>query len=251
MKSLIAAFAMATCITGTAMAQETIKVSGSTTVEANLFKPYHKALENFSGQKVKVNGNGSSRGIIDLFKGTSDMAMISAPLKDVLEKIDIHSDGLDAASLKVHKIGETEIQFGSHTNNLVVILSKKEIKQALSGYKTNWKEFGGEDLPITVVTEYQGGGFRTVVEKKLLHGAEFANDLVEGKTGKDIINLAKQHEGAIVVATKKILHDTQDVREIKTDFKLTQPLFFVTKGEPTKEQKEVIKTATELLNYNK
>lgn len=229
------------------VAQAEIRISGSTTVEANLFAPYQSVLERKLGVNLKVNGNGSSRGIIDLIENRSDMAMISAPLEEVLKKIDIHADSLDAAKFQVHELGETQIQFGTNIGNVVAMMSKKEIKQALSGYKTSWKDFGGDDVSVTVVTEYAGGGFRTVVEKDLLLGAEFSHNLVEGKDGKEIIDIARNVPGSLVVATKKIMTQTKGVRPLLVDFKLAQPLYLITKGEPTADEKALIKQARELL----
>ena len=65
--------------------------------------------------------------------------------------------------------------------NSVEDLTKDQIKAIYTGKITNWKEVGGEDRPIAVVSREDGAGTRTAVEELL----DFTEQLKPSATVKE------------------------------------------------------------------
>lgn len=239
-KSAFVAAIATIAFSSTSYAEE-LKISGSTTVYANVFEPYQANLEKQTGLKLKVIGNGSSRGLEDLIAGKSNMGMISSSMESMKRKVT--TEGIN--ELQAHRIGTGRVVFITHKSNPVKKLTFDQLKSILLGKTKNWSEIGGEDKPIVVVSEYKGGGIRSTVEKKVLDKASFAGNVKELANGTQIVKVAAQIPGSLGVASAVTLNDKVSVLE--TDKKLEQPLSLVTKGEPNADAAKLISVVKELL----
>ena len=127
-----------------------ITISGSTSVG-----PVVEILgEDFEakneGVSIEVQQIGSSAGIKNAIDGTSQIGMASRDLKDE-EK---------AAGLKETQIAIDGIAVITNKNNTVKDLTLEQVKDIYTGKITNWKEVGGNDAPIVVVSREDGSGTR-------------------------------------------------------------------------------------------
>src|SRR5262249_50860781 len=157
-----------------ASAQSVVKVTGSTTINAILFQPHKADIEKLAGVSIDVIGNSSSRGLTDLTSGRSDIAMISSPLAEIAQKLNEKTPGaVDASTLREFKIGESRLVFVVHPGNPVRSLTLGQVRDVFAGKITNWKDLGGADAPIGVVTEAAGNGMRTTIEDKIMGGVPF------------------------------------------------------------------------------
>src|SRR5207244_12985207 len=92
-----------------------VTLHGSTTVVNVIIAPHKAEIEQQSGQHLVIVGNGSQRGIVDLVAGRAQIAMISAPLAEVVRKVNEKTPGtVDAAELKAYHIGESCVAFAVH-----------------------------------------------------------------------------------------------------------------------------------------
>ncbi|CAG9188003.1 substrate-binding domain-containing protein [Burkholderia vietnamiensis] len=88
LKRLILSAAIALVATQSLSAlADTVDVRGSTTVNSVLITPYAADIERLSGQKLKVTASNSGEGLTDLIGFSADIAMTSAPFKDVAEQL--------------------------------------------------------------------------------------------------------------------------------------------------------------------
>lgn len=132
---------------------------------------------------VDVQGGGSGQGIKSIQEGIADIGALSRNLKDeekplVSEEITIALDGI---AVIVNK------------DSAVTNLTIEQIRQIYTGEITNWKEVGGVDALITVVSREEGSGTRgafTEITKVLVKddaGVETdntaANALIQPSTG--------------------------------------------------------------------
>jgi phosphate transport system substrate-binding protein len=74
-------------------AQSTVKISGSTTVNLNVFQPFKAQIETAPGVTLEVIANSSGQGLEDLIAGRADVAMLSSPLVAVAGKINQKQPG--------------------------------------------------------------------------------------------------------------------------------------------------------------
>lgn len=137
-----------------AIANETISVVGSSSVT-----PLMEVLGETYGNAnstvfVEVQGPGSSAGIRAAKDGSADLGMSSRNLK-ASEKSD---------NLKEVIIARDGIAVVVHNSNPVNNISKEDVTKIYKGEITNWKQIGGENKPIVVVTRDTASGTRGAFE---------------------------------------------------------------------------------------
>ncbi|MCC0699213.1 phosphate ABC transporter substrate-binding protein [Clostridioides sp. ZZV15-6383] len=127
-----------------------VSVSGSTSIGPLMETIGEKFQEKNEGVSVEVQQIGSSGGIKNAIEGTSEIGMSSRDLKDE-EK---------SAGLKETKIAIDGIALITNTANTVKNLTMDQVKGIYTGKITNWKEVGGNDAPIVIVSREEGSGTR-------------------------------------------------------------------------------------------
>lgn len=187
-----------------------ITISGSTSVTPlmeDLVAEYKKTND----VEIVVNSDGSSAGIKAAAEGVSDIGMSSRELKD--DELNL---GLTNQVIALDAIGVIV-----HPNNKVSGLTLDQITKIFSGQIKNWKEVGGADLPIVLVSREDGSGTRGAFEElvDLLNEDDSskvdANNPVIGNSTGAVIENVSQKEGAIGYASVGSLEDT--VKTIKVD----------------------------------
>lgn len=134
---------------------ETISISGSTSVGPLAEKLAEAYKEKKETTKVEVNQIGSSAGITNAINGVSEIGMSSRDLKE---------------EEKAQKLTETIIAYDgivvvTHPSNKVKDLTMEQVKQIFTGEVTNWKEIGGDDMEIVVVSREDGSGSRDAFQE--------------------------------------------------------------------------------------
>jgi phosphate transport system substrate-binding protein len=226
-------------------AQSTVKISGSITVNPNVFQPFKAQIEMASGVKLEAIANSSLPGLADLVVGRVTVAMLSSSLTAETAKINQKQPGpVDMSTLKVFKIGESRVAFIVHPSNPVKSLTLPQLKEILAGNITNWKEVDGADAAIVVVTEATGGGIRLTVEEKLMGGVAVAQQARHVANAPQIPIIVKQLPGAI--GTASVRHDLGGVVVLQTEEIIAQPLILVTKADPNRLITKVVEAAAQV-----
>lgn len=134
---------------------KTISISGSTSVGPLAEKLAAAYTEENKNIKIEVNQIGSSAGITNAISGVSEIGMSSRDLKEE-EKL----EGLTETI-----IAYDGIVVVTHPSNKVDDLTIEQVKQIFTGEVTNWKELGGEDMEIVVVSREDGSGSRDAFQE--------------------------------------------------------------------------------------
>lgn len=131
----------------------TISISGSTSVGplAEKFAEKYKEKNNVN---IEINQIGSSAGITNAVNGVSEIGMSSRDLKEE-----------EKASLQETVIAYDGIVVVTHPSNHVKNLTLAQVKDIFTGKITNWKEVGGDDLEIVVVSREDGSGSRDAFQE--------------------------------------------------------------------------------------
>src|SRR3954469_9131152 len=132
----------------------TLAISGSTSVGPLAEKLADEYAEK-NEIKIEVNQIGSSAGITNATSGVSEIGMSSRDLKEE-EK---------ANGLKETIVAYDGIVVVTHPSNKVKDLTMEQIKQIFTGEVTNWKELGGDDMEIVVVSREDGSGSRDAFQE--------------------------------------------------------------------------------------
>ena len=239
------ALAAVAMLVGPAAWAQTVQVHGSTTVKAALVGPNQKDIEAKSGQTLEVVGNGSGRGLIDLAGGKADVAMISAPLEEVVAKVNGKTPGaLSAEGLKAVEVGKTQVAFIVNPGVKVGSLTLSQVHDLLDGKISNWKDVGGADGAVVVVCANPGDGIRTVCEEGVLGKDAMSKDARTMNSALLVVQAVAQLPGAIGITSAAGVTDKVSV--VKTDKDVSATLYLVTKGEPTAAAKKVIDAVKEI-----
>ena len=131
-----------------------IMVTGSTSAEPLVSALADLFMEKNPGVTIAVQGNGSSAGIKAATDGSAALGMSSRDLKDE-EKNGITPTTLcmDGIAVVVNK------------ENTVTNLTKDQIAQIFKGEITNWKDVGGTDEEVLIVSREAGSGTRGAFEE--------------------------------------------------------------------------------------
>lgn len=222
-----------------------VRVQGSTTV-AGLLEPREGEVESAAGLEIEIRGVGSSRGIAALVAGEADIAMISAPLEQVVIKMNQKTPGsVDGSALIAHRVGGTEVAFAVHPSNPVKALTLAQITEILAGRVTDWSQVGGSSGRIDVAVTYKGDGIRTMVEKRLLGGASISGKPRELRFANQIPQVVAAVPKAFGLTTTSRI--STGVIPVRTDDAIAQPLLLVTKGEPGPELQGLIEAVRKAL----
>ena len=183
-----------TASTSTARAKK--ELSGSLTIAGsdtmiNLAQAWsEKFMTDNPGVSIAVKGGGSGTGIAALINGTVDFADASRAI-EVSESAAIKARGGEAVTTVV---GNDGIAIIVNSANKVEALTKDQLGKIYRGEIKNWKEVGGDDKPITLVSRDPSSGTYTFLKEKVV-----------GKT-------------ANYAASAKLLPSTQAiVDEVKSD----------------------------------
>ncbi|MEW9121241.1 MAG: phosphate ABC transporter substrate-binding protein [Thermotaleaceae bacterium] len=230
-----------------------IVIAGSTSVQPLSDELAAAFKEKYPDVSVEVQGGGSGVGVKSAIDKIVDIGASSRELKDE-EK---------ASGLTEYVIAKDGIAVVVNPANGVEDLSMEQIKKIFTGEITNWKEVGGVDKAIVVVTREEGSGTRgafieiTKVEGKDAEGKSkdftTANALVQPSTGAVKQTVANTPDaigyvsmGALdnTVKTIKVegVEATEDNAKAGT-FKISRPFLYLTKG----EESEVVKAFIEFV----
>lgn len=153
-KKIIFGMALVTFMGGLAVAADSIVIKGSTTVlpiAQAVLEAYMKANQ---GVQISLSGGGSGEGIKALIDQSTDIADSSREIKK--EEIELaESKGVKPV---VHVIAYDAIMPVVNPKNNVQGLSIDQLSQIYQGKITNWKEVGGADLKIVVISRDSSSG---------------------------------------------------------------------------------------------
>ncbi len=223
----------------TAQAQ-VVEVAGSSTVAKSIVEPSQAKLREATGIELKMLSVGTGKGMQMLFDGKVKVAAVSASLDEAVDDAKKAGASATPAGLKLHTLLTDQLVPIVHNDNPVKELSREQLRGLLSGKLQNWKEVGGPDLAVLVVTSATGSGTRGVIEKQLLAGQAFASTAKELRTSAAELSEVAREKGAIGYVGSGTAESAKGkIKEIKAPT-LSRPLGLVTVGEPSPEVRKVL-----------
>ena len=219
-----------------------ITVSGSTSVGPTmevLAEEYQDANE---GVSIEIQQVGSSSGITNTIDGISQIGMSSRDLKGE-EK----SKGLEE-----HQIAIDGIAVITNTANDVDDLTIDQIKDIYTGKITNWKEVGGKDSKIVVVSREDGSGTRDGFQEIVdFESEELTGDALISDGSGNIKITVQGNENAIGYISFGYLDNSINAMKIDgveaieknvydESYPIARPFLLVTKGELAEDVKAFI-----------
>ncbi len=148
-----------------AQAQEMLQIKGSDTLINLVQRLAEVYMEENPGAYIAVTGGGSGTGVAALINKKCDIANASRLMKSK-EIAQASEGGVDVKRVVIAMDGLSVI---TNPGNSIDKLTLDEIGKIFRGEVTNWKEVGGNDVPITLYGRQSNSGtfvfFRDAVLK--------------------------------------------------------------------------------------
>lgn len=164
----VAVICLAFAGVGTAFAGETIVVKGSTTVLPVAQAAAEAYMAKHPGVNISISGGGSGNGVKALVDKSTDIANASRFIKDKEIKMATEKGVYPVP----HRVAIDAIVPIVHPTNPVSDLTIEQLSLIYQGKIRNWKEVGGKDLTIVIVSRDTSSGTYEVWEEKILHKAK-------------------------------------------------------------------------------
>lgn len=202
---------------------------------ADKFKELHPEVS------ITLNGGGSGTGLKQVADGSVDIGNSDVAADTKLDKA--VADGL--VDYKVCVVTMAPV-VNKDIAATVKSLTKQQLTDIFTAKITNWKEVGGPDEEIVLITRPSTSGTRALFKEFALGGAEEAsNKSLETDDSGTLLQSIKDNKGAIGYVALSYLVNNQDVATVSVDgvaptlentYNGTYPVWgyehMYTKGEP-------------------
>jgi len=216
-----------------------ITVAGSTSVEPFTELLAEEYMHLHPRSHIYVQGGGSSAGIEAVRSGVAHIGMSSRSLIGGEKSLYTVTIARDAIAIVVHP------------KNPAIDLPLVKVREVFTGRIKNWKELGGADRTITLVTREEGSGTREAFQKLVMGKEEIALEaLVQDSNGaiRQVVTGDPNAIGYISlglvnekVKALKISGTEPRLENIESGrYHLVRPFLFVFNGEPSGEAKSFL-----------
>jgi phosphate transport system substrate-binding protein len=233
--------------TGPAFSADNLVIKGSTTVLPIAQAAVDAYMKINKGVQISLSGGGSGDGIKALIDGSTDIADSSREIKKV--EIDLaQSKGVKPVATVIAHDALTPVV---HPKNKVKDLTIDQLSQIYQGNITNWKEVGGADMEIVVISrDSSSGTFESwnefVMKKaKVTPRAQMlaSSGAVYTAVSKNKYSIGYLGLGYIKKGVKALtvgnIPATQETA-LSKQYPLSRELYMYTKGEPKGEAAKFI-----------
>ena len=241
---------LATCVYAAKNANS-IQIKGSDTM-VNLGQAWaEKFMEANAKDFVAVTGGGSGTGFSSLISGTCDIAMSSRDIKE--KEITLAKQkGINPFEIKAALDGLAVVV---NPKNPVSKLTIEQLAQIFTGKVTNWKELGGNDAKIVILSREVNSGTHVYFKEHVLRKGdpnskeEFAPSALLLSSSQAIADEIAQNTGAIgyygmgyisskqkpimVAKDDKSEYESPTIENVVSGkYPISRPLYLYTNGEP-------------------
>ena len=255
---LIAAIALAGCSSGAS----SIKIIGSNTVTPLTSVWAEEFMKTHPEAQIAVSGPGSGVGIAALIDGTTDICQASRKIK--AKEIDqAEANGVDPYEIQV---ATDALLVVVHPDNPVPELTIAQLSAIYTNQITNWRDVGGDDLPIVAISRDTNSGTHVFFKEHVVQMQGLPTEDKSLEYGSKVLLLPSTVEGVSQVAgneraifypglgyvtdevkplgIKRTVDDQAVLPSVATaldgTYPIARPLLYYTDGEPDGIIKEFI-----------
>jgi phosphate transport system substrate-binding protein len=218
---------------------DNLRIDGSTTVLPIAQRAAEVFMKRYPNVRVYVSGSGSGTGIKALIDGTTNIATSSREAKDK----EIADGKAKGVTLTAHKVALDGIVPVVHPSMKIENITPEQLRNIYNGNIKTWKELGGPDRPISVVSRDTSSGTYEVWEEKILKGDKVRPDaLLVASNGQAVQTVAGNRYamgyigiGYVDKSIKalKVKGMTASAKAVRDNsWPIARPLFMYTNGKP-------------------
>lgn len=231
--------------------KNSIQIKGSDTM-VNLGQAWaEKYMEKNPGDFIAVTGGGSGTGIAALINSTCEIAETSRSMKEQEIKL-AESKGVEPLE---HIVGLDGIAVVVNPDNPVAKLTLEQLRAIFMGTVKNWKELGGQDKRIVILSREVNSGTHVFFKEHVLRRGfekgpeEFAPDALLMSSSQAIadevagnINAIGYYGMGYISPKQKAVSIAKDEKSdyvspsienvISGKYPISRPLYIYTNGQP-------------------
>lgn len=220
--------------------RERLVLQGSTTVLPITILHAEEFMKRNPGTIISVRGGGSGAGIKALIDGVVEMAQSSRSIRD---REIAHAKGRGITVVE-HTIARDALAVIVHPSNPVYDLTSEQVKHIYMGKITNWKDIGGKNMEIVIISRDVASGTFKAFNDMILGDEKVTPASLLLASSAAVVGTVRNARGAIGYvgmgylspAVKPILLDGIAATEeelLAGRYPLGRPLFIYTAGQPT------------------
>lgn len=190
---IFATFLLSTCSI-TTQKTEIIRIKGSDSMLSLVESLARNFMQNYKNISIYVEGGGTAVGIKSLINRTSDICSASRSLQS--DEIKELADKTGYIGLS-YLIAKDAICIYLNPENIINNLTISQLKDIYTGKIKNWKELGGEDLPIILISRSPNSGTYLYFKEHVLLAEPFSNDVIIKHTTQSVQEEVMKYKGAI------------------------------------------------------
>ena len=189
-----------------------VQIKGSDTILNASQAIVEEYMKTNKKARIAVTGGGSGVGIASLINKTADIAMASRNIKSS-EVEALKKEGINVEEIVLGYDGITVI---INHNNHIKNLDKKTLAGIFAGEITNWKELGGDDAKIVVLSRDSSSGTHAYFKEEILRGGdsksvvEYGQDTLYMPSNQAILQEVAKSKYAIGYIGMGYMNDTVD-----------------------------------------
>nr|CBX30235.1 hypothetical protein N47_D30440 [uncultured Desulfobacterium sp.] len=216
-----------------------ISINGSTTVLPIAQKVAEAFMKEHPDVKISVSGGGSGNGIKALIDGSTDIADASRAMKD--KEVEM-AKGKGANPVEFIVAYDCIVPV-VHPDNPIKNITVDQLKAIYKGEVKNWKEFGGLDKPIVVISRDTSSGTYEVWEEKVMKKERvYPGALLTASNGAIVQTVSKNinaigyigvgyADSSVKALTVNSIKGSKETTLNKT-FPISRPLYMYTRIQP-------------------
>ncbi|HEX3072421.1 MAG TPA: phosphate ABC transporter substrate-binding protein [Ignavibacteriales bacterium] len=171
-----------------------VKIKGSDTmlmINRALAREFMKERPNIA---VYAEGGGTKSGIESLIKGNADIGAASRSIR--ADETKALAENYNAVGISF-LIAKDALSIYLNPDNPVTGLTLEQLKDIYTGKIKNWKDVGGPDAPIKLLSRPPNSGTYLYFKEHVLEGEEYSGEIAIMPTTEDIVKETLRDKNAI------------------------------------------------------
>ncbi len=221
-----------------------VNVMGSTSIQPFAEMLADEFNNSHASSRIDVQGGGSTMGIQSVTNSLAEIAMCSRGLKVS-----------ESAHLTPVVIALDGMAVVVHHDNPVSNLTREQVRELFNGTVTNWKQLGGEDRPVRLITREEGSGTREAFAKLVMDNQRICRKALTQESNGAVKELVRADRSAIGYMSLGLVHGDAKILDIdgvtpsmenvrNETYPLVRPFLFVVQSE-----KKLSSSAQEFMDF--
>jgi phosphate transport system substrate-binding protein len=234
----VASAAALALLAATPARAQTLEAAGGLTFYKDIVEPNAQLIKDRTGLQIKYAGPTTGLGIFLLVEGKAKAAFALDTLEESIKQAHLVAKEQKATltipkDLAYKQFATDKLVMVVNKQNPVSALSKAQFKDIAAGRTTNWKQVGGADLPLKVITGTPTTATRLVVERQALDGQPYAAGATEVRTTAEELKRVSHDPGAIGFISERYVSAPGSNVKAVSGPTASRPWALVTIGRPS------------------